>query len=248
MKIPKVIHYFWFGGKELPPMAKKCIASWKKYCPDYEIREWNESNFDVNQIPYTKQAYAAGKYAFVSDYARFLILEQMGGIYMDIDVELVRSLDDILERGAYLGCEEDYEAGILLNPGLGMAAEAHDPYLQEIVDTYQSINFQNEDGSQNMTTIVRYTTDFFKKHGLQEVPGIQKVGNFFIYPREYFSPQHYKTGKKTMTPNTHSIHHYIASWYTPYGRFADKMSHILGETWTGRIVKCKKKIMKLIGR
>lgn len=248
MNMPKVIHYCWFGGKELPALAKKCIESWRKYCPGYEIHEWNEKNFDVNQIPYTQQAYQQGKYAFVSDYARFYILEEFGGIYMDTDVELLKPMEDILERGAYIGCEEDGGKGITVAPGLGMAACAHDELLREIVEDYKKRDFLNADGSRNMTTVVEYTTCLFKRHGLKEIAGIQKIGNFTVYPREYFAPQHYKTGKVSITPHTHSIHYYSASWYTPYERFANKMSHILGETWTRRIVKCKKAVKKMIGR
>ncbi|MCI8660513.1 MAG: glycosyl transferase [Lachnospiraceae bacterium] len=248
MSIPRVIHYCWFGGKELPALAKKCIASWERYCPDYEIREWNEKNFDVNQIPYTRQAYQNGKYAFVSDYARFHILEEFGGIYMDTDVELLKPLENILENGAYIGCEEDGGQGIAVNPGLGMAACAHNEFLSEILDGYKNRLFLNKDGSQNVVTVVEYTTALFIKHGLKDLPGIQKIGDFTIYPREYFSPQHYKTGKVAITSKTYSIHYYSASWFTPYGRFANKMSHILGETWTKRIVKCKKAAKKMIGR
>lgn len=246
MSIPKVIHYCWFGGRELPSLSKRCIASWKKYCPDYEIREWNETNFDVNRIPYTCQAYQSGKYAFVSDYARFYVLEQFGGIYMDTDVELLKPLEDILEKGAYLGCEVDGGQGIAVNPGLGMAAFAHDEFLKEILRSYEAMHFFEPDGSQNMTTVVEYTTQLLVRHGLKDAPGIQQVGAFTVYPREYFSPQHYKTGKLSITPRTYSIHYYSASWFTPYGRFANRMSHILGESWTKRIVKCKKAIKGLI--
>lgn len=105
--IPKIIHYCWFGRGPLPELAQKCIASWKKYLPDYEIKEWNEDNFDVNIIPYTAEAYKAKKYAFVSDYARFWILYQYGGIYFDTDVEVIRPMDDIIERGNFMGFETD---------------------------------------------------------------------------------------------------------------------------------------------
>lgn len=232
----------------MPGLAKRCIASWKKFCPDYKIIEWNEENFDINAILYTQQAYHAQKYAFVSDYARFWILEHYGGIYMDTDVELLSSIEDILQNGAYIGCEQDAGEGITLNPGLGMAAEPHNKILKELLAGYQDREFVQHDGSFNLVTIVQYTTEVFKQYGLQELPGIQKIGDFTVYPREYFSPQHYRTGKLEITPNTHSIHYYSASWYTPYEKFADKMSHILGEKWTKRIVKCKKAIKRKIGK
>ena len=109
--IPKVIHYCWFGRNPLPPFAVKCIESWKKFLPGYEIKEWNEDNFDVNIIPYTQEAYEARKYAFVSDYARFYILYHHGGIYFDTDVEVIKSIDDIIERGAFMGCENEAKPG-----------------------------------------------------------------------------------------------------------------------------------------
>ena len=118
--IPKIIHYCWFGRKALPRSAKKCIESWKKYLPDYEIKEWNEDNFDVNMIPYTQEAYSAKRYAFVSDYARFYILYHYGGIYFDTDVEVIKPIDDILEKGAFMGCETiaEEEIPLYVAPGL----------------------------------------------------------------------------------------------------------------------------------
>ena len=104
-QIPKVIHYCWFGGNPLPELAKKCIASWRKYLPDYEIKEWNEQNFDVNQVMFTEEAYKLKNYAYVSDYVRFWVLYHYGGIYFDTDVEVIRPLDDIIARGSFLGFE-----------------------------------------------------------------------------------------------------------------------------------------------
>ena len=121
--IPKVIHYCWFGGNPLPPLALKCIESWKTFLPGYEIKEWNESNFDVNSIAYTREAYEARKYAFVSDYARFHILYHHGGLYFDTDVELIRPIDDIVARGAFMGCECEAKPGATapaVAPGLGL--------------------------------------------------------------------------------------------------------------------------------
>ena len=125
MTIPKVIHYCWFGGNPLPELAQRCIDSWRKYLPDYEIKEWNESNFNVNIIPYTAEAYQQGKYAFVSDYARFWILYRYGGIYFDTDVEVIRPLDDVLDRGGFMGFETHYKESlnpheVATNPGLSL--------------------------------------------------------------------------------------------------------------------------------
>jgi len=129
--IPKIIHYCWFGRNPLPASAQKCIDSWKKYFPDYEIKEWNEDNFDVNRIPYSRDAYAAKKFAFVSDYARFWILYYMGGVYFDIDVEVIHPMDDLIEKGPYMGWEKpDMSGRYTINPGLGRGHAANHAAVQ----------------------------------------------------------------------------------------------------------------------
>ena len=145
--IPKIIHYCWFGRGPLPELAQKCIASWKKYLPDYEIKEWNEDNFDVNIIPYTAEAYKAKKYAFVSDYARFWILYKFGGIYFDTDVEVIRPIDDIVERGNFMGFETDPSltnddaSKASVAPGLGklVVSATHPTFQSDIVAKSTSI-------------------------------------------------------------------------------------------------------------
>ena len=125
--IPKIIHYCWFGGNPLPELAIKCIESWKKYLPDYEIKEWNESNFDINCCAYVREAYEAKKWAFVSDYARFWILYQHGGLYFDTDVELIKSIDDLIVKGAFMGCEP-WNAAPALSLSLIHISEPTRPY------------------------------------------------------------------------------------------------------------------------
>ena len=212
--IPKVIHYCWFGGKPLPESAMKCINSWKKYLPGYEIMRWDESNFDVRSVPYVSQAYDAGKYAFVSDYARFCILHAHGGIYFDTDVEVVSPIDDILETGPYMGCEHMLSGDVAVNPGLGMAAEPGMAFLSQMIEKYRRLNFRKEDGSLDMTTIVSYTTDALSAEGFVCDDTLQRCCGFNIYPTEYFCPLDYRTGKLTMTRNTRTIHHYAATWHT----------------------------------
>ena len=144
--IPKVIHYCWFGRNPLPSLAIKCIESWRKYLPDYEIKEWNEDNFDVNIIPYTQEAYQVGKYAFVSDYARFWILYKYGGLYFDTDVEVIKPMDDIIARGPFMGCEKDVSdtsvasvapgLGLGVNPGLGLGVNPGLGLYKEIFEMY----------------------------------------------------------------------------------------------------------------
>lgn len=214
--IPKKIHYCWFGHNPLPPLALKCIKSWRKYLPDYEIKEWNEDNFDINIIPYVKEAYKAKKYAFVSDYTRFWILYHFGGIYFDTDVEVVNYLDDIIAKGAFMGCEIDAleERGPTVAPGLGIAVCPQNPIYKEILDFYNTIHFINEDGSLNLHTVVEYTTDILKNHGLTRKEGIQNCDGIFIYPKEYFCPKSYFDLKTYKTKKTVTIHHYAASWHT----------------------------------
>lgn len=212
--IPKVIHYCWFGGNPLPPLAEKCIASWKRFLPDYEIKEWNEQNFDVNIIPYTAEAFQAKKYAFVSDYARFWILYHYGGLYFDTDVEVIKPMGSIIAKGAFMGCEQDFKPGIELTvaPGLGLAVESKHEIYKAILEEYDSFHFLNEDGSNNDKTVVEYVTEILKKHGLRNSPGIQNVDGINVYPSEYFCPRDTVTKRMHITNNTYTIHHYMASW------------------------------------
>ena len=212
--IPKIIHYCWFGGNPLPELAQKCIASWKKFLPDYEIKEWNESNYDVRKISYIAQAYDAKKYAFVSDYARFDILYQYGGVYFDTDVEVIKDLSPIIERGAFIGVEKGLRP--LLAAGLGIASPAASDIYREILDSYQNEQFVNDDGSLNLKTVVTRVSDIFKSHGFVEQDIMQVVADTTVYPSEYFCPKDFDTGSLCLTENTCSIHHYDGSWMPPY--------------------------------
>lgn len=210
--IPKTIHYCWFGGNPLPDLAIKCISSWKEYFPDYEIKEWNESNFDLNCCAYVKEAYDAKKWAFVSDYARFWILYNYGGLYFDTDVEVIKDMSDIIKRGAFMGCESFDGSGILVNPGLGLGVGPGVNFYKEILDDYNNSHFLNSDGTHNYMTVVTRTTDFLVKHGLQPNDELQKIDGINIYPKDYFCPMDYTTGKVELTENSCSIHWYDASW------------------------------------
>lgn len=221
-KIPKVIHYCWFGGKELPELAQRCILSWKKYCPEYKIIEWNESNFDLNICQYVREAYNEKKWAFVSDYVRFWVLYNYGGIYVDTDVEFIKPIDTILENGAYMGCERvipqmselngSSNFKFMINPGLGLAAPANHFFVKEVLESFHSRSFYKESGEVDLTTIVDTTTFALKKYGYVDSNVIQNVAGFTIYPQSYFCPQDYITGDLIITDDTYSIHHYTASW------------------------------------
>lgn len=213
--IPKTIHYCWFGGKKLPWLAKKCIKSWKKYFPDYEIRRWDETNFDVFANPYISEAYKRKKYAFVSDYARFKILYENGGIYFDTDVEVVSPFDDILNGGAFMGYEFDPIENVKhgdIAPGLVLAAESGLAFYKEILELYDNLHFIHDDGTENLKTVVQYTTELFIKKGLTTKKGIQHISNITIYPEEYFSPMKWETREIVKTEQTLSIHHFAGSW------------------------------------
>ena len=237
--IPKVIHYCWFGRKPLPSLAIKCIESWKKYLPDYEIKEWNEDNFNVNIIPYTQEAYEASKYAFVSDYARFWILYRYGGLYFDTDVEVIKPMDDIIARGSFMGCETmaDGLTAISVAPGLGLGATSELSLYKEILDVYSKLHFIEKDGSYNLKTVVSYTTEILFKHGLRDSNDIQKCADVWVYPIEYFCPVSVKDGKLRITDNTRSIHHYSQSWQSPVRKYGRKTILLIGGERLKNILK-----------
>ncbi|GBU20885.1 glycosyl transferase [Fibrobacteres bacterium R8-0-B4] len=209
--INKIIHYCWFGQNPLPNDAMAYIDSWKKYFPDYDIKEWNESNYDVYKIPYTTEAYNAKKYAFVSDYARFDILYQYGGIYFDVDVEVIKPFGKILEDTAFIGTE----AVGLVAAGLGIGCNAGLSVVKEILDDYAKDSFLCNDGihEYNLKTVVwRFTEILIKKGFNAKNNELQKIAEFTIYPTEFFCPKDFVTGKLKITERTVSIHHYAGSW------------------------------------
>ena len=278
--IPKIIHYCWFGGNPLPESAKKCIASWRKFLPDYQIWQWSEKpshdnanhnpnpnglstihhlgegekngkendlfdkilGFDVNIIPYTQQAYEAKKYAFVSDYARFWILYKYGGLYFDTDVEIIKPLNDIIERGPFMGIEVRAKDGEYpqVNPGLGLGATPGMELYRLLLDKYATLRFLNEDGSLNQKTIVKYNTEVLQEQGLLPTNEIQVVSGVWIYPADYFNPLDSLTGKLYLTDNTRSIHWYMNSWSDSctFRQWLSRMSHRLFGTRIHNIKKC----------
>lgn len=240
--IPKVIHYCWFGGNPLPSSAVKCIKSWQKYLPDYELKEWNESNFDVNIIPYTSEAYSAKKYAFVSDYARFWILYKYGGLYFDTDVEVIKPLDDIIEKGPFMGCENSPVKGVStigVAPGLGLGVYPGLDLYKEMLELYSGLSFLEEQKKDSQMTIVTYTTEVLCNHGLKNNDDIQFVAGVYVYPKDYFCPKDYYTDELIITPNTRTIHHYSATWKSKGDKFKFKVQKILGNRLTGIIVRIK---------
>lgn len=202
--IPKKIHYCWFGGNEKPEKAKKCIKSWKKYCPDYEIIEWNEENFDVNQNGYTRMCIEEKKYAFLSDYARLVIIEEHGGIYFDTDVEVLRSIDELLDHEAFFGFENDE----YINTGVGFGAVAHHKSVETLKKAYDSYL----SGAKGTVACPTLNTEAFASVGLVKNGKRQNVLGAEIYPVEYLNPYDDTTGRLRKTKNTYSVHWYAKSW------------------------------------
>lgn len=238
--IPKVIHYCWFGGKPIPEKDKKCIESWKKFCPDFEIKEWNENNYDIEKNKYMSDAYKEKKWGFVPDYARFDIIYNEGGFYLDTDVELIKPLEELRENEAYMG----FESKRWINGGIGFGANAKNKLIKELRDMYENINFYNEDGSLNIKPSPYYITEFLEKKGLQRNNKMQLIDTMKIYPTEYFAAKDYITGKVTKTKNTISIHQYNASWQSPKSKFKLKVKQIMGNKIYNVLILVKKKIIK----
>ncbi|MDE6766969.1 MAG: glycosyl transferase [Eubacterium sp.] len=206
--IPKKIHYCWFGGNPKPDSVQKCINSWKKFCPNYEIIEWNESNFDIHCMPFVEQAIEAKKYAFASDVARLIVVYENGGLYFDTDVEVIKNFDDLLDNTAFLGFENnEYVAS-----GLGFGSEAGVEFFKKHIDVYKDEIFINPDGSFNMLGCPRVATKLLLEKGLVQNGQEQIVDGVHIYPSDYFNPYDSIIGKLIKTNNTYSVHWYDASW------------------------------------
>lgn len=232
--IPKIIHYCWFGGKPLPLLSVKCIESWRKYCPTYEIKEWNESNFDLNCCDYIKEAYEAKKWAFITDYVRLYVMVNEGGIYMDTDVEVIASLDKYLSHKAFSG----FENQVNIPTGI-MACEKGFPLFNEFLHDYDKRHFKLENGNFDLTTNVETITKLCKKYGFIGNNKFQEVNGFVLYPSEVFCPKNYDTGNIYLTKRTATIHHFSGSWLSKESKIS---AYIKGRT------KGKGKLLEIIGK
>lgn len=238
--IPKIIHYCWFGRGEMPPLAKKCIASWEKYLPEYRIKQWNEDNFDLSSYPYTEEAYRLRKFAFVTDVVRLFALYTEGGIYMDTDVEVLKPLDAFLDHPAFSGFEDEMHV-----PTGIMGAEKGSLWAKENLDLYEGRHFIQEDGTPDLTTNVATITGMMLRHGLkqdntyQEFPGLA-----VMYPKEYFCPLNPWTRKVEKTANTATIHHFMGSWSskTPVSVSRKWLMRLFGKQGYQTIRKWKLKV------
>lgn len=205
--IPKKIHYCWFGKNPKPELAIKCINSWKNYCPDYELIEWNENNFDIQSNQYVREAYQAKKYAFVSDYVRLYALYNHGGIYMDTDVELLKNLDNFLQFKAVSGFENDTQ----ILTGL-MACQKNFSLFHHFLSYYDYAKFINDDGSFNLTTNVITITNMMLDYEFIPNGQFQIVKDFALFPRNIFCPDHKLLNNKQYMKDTVSIHFFAGSW------------------------------------
>lgn len=202
--IPKVIHYCWFGGNPLGEKEKKCIESWKKFCPDYDIKEWNESNVNLDIIPYVRQACEAKKYAFASDVLRLWAIYTYGGIYLDTDVELIKSYDDLLNCEGFIG----FENNDFVNTGQCVACEKGNPIIKQMLDYYNDLQFDPN----KVIKCTEINTKILIDNGLELNGEKQIVNGFVVYPREFFNPYDNIVDKTYITDNTYSIHWYANSW------------------------------------
>jgi hypothetical protein len=205
--IPRIIHYCWFGRKPKSGLYRRCIASWYRLCPDYRIVEWNEDNFDCGQHPYLKWCYDHGKWAFLSDFARLLILKEHGGIYLDTDVELIKPLGTLLEYDAFLGFENE----TWIATGLGIGCVPDHPVADALLQPYLQMK-PAEDGSYKLTSCPRLNTEALLPYGLKQDGTRQQVCGAEILPAEYLNPYDDPTGRLNKTENTFSIHWFGKSW------------------------------------
>lgn len=239
--IPKKIHYCWFGGNPLPEMAQRCIQSWKMYCPDYEIIEWNETNFDLDCCAYVREAYEAKKWAFVSDVARLYALVTYGGVYMDTDVEVLRPIDDLLQYDAVSG----FEAKDRIPTGLMACQEGH-PLFVELLHDYDNTHFLKEDGTFDTTTNVTRITKTCLKYGLRLDNTLQTVNGFTLLPYEYLCPKDSVTKVLTITKNTYVIHHFDGSWLADEDKYAAMLREKYKKIMPNGMARCVAKFIAVV--
>lgn len=221
MSVPKVIHCVWVGGKKFPRLPRKCIKSWKKHLPDYQIKIWNEKNFPIDSNRFCAEAYQAKQYAFVSDYIRMYVLYHEGGIYMDTDVEVLRPFtEEMIGGDGFAGFETDYR---LCTAVLGCAPGQ--AVFGQMLDSYASIRFINEDGTKNNIPNVLKFTAIATEHGLKPNDSKQTIAGLTIYPQTFFSPLSLVSDEPCISENTHTIHHFSGTWCNLELRFHSKWNH-----------------------
>lgn len=237
--IPRKIHHCWFGHGEMPQLALDCIASWHKYMPNWEYKLWNEDNFDVNCTPYTKEAYEAGKYAFVSDYVRLLALKHEGGLYLDVDFEVYKPFDDLLNYHAFAGIEGSKYQPVMMGV---CASEPHGQWVIEMLEAYKDRHFLKPNGAPDLTTNVQYITAIMAKNGFRQDGTEQDYKDLHIFPVDYFSPRH-TTGEYIRTENTYCEHRGVSSWANQKSG-KKTLARIIGNQNMTRLIKLKRKLVR----
>lgn len=217
--LPKKIHYCWFGKKDKPKAVLKCIASWKKFCPDYEIIEWNENNFNIGDNGYTDYCYKNEKWAFLSDFVRLIIVAEHGGIYFDTDVELLRPLDELVKYDAFYGFENCEN----VNTGQGFGAVAHHSTVEAMREEYLKLT-PDKDGVYPTVTCPKLNTQALLPFGLVLNGEKQNVAGAVILPVDYMNPYDDQTGTLNKTSNTISVHWYSKSWLSKSVIFRSKIT------------------------
>lgn len=237
----KIIHYIWLGGKKKPRIIKKCIRTWRRFMPDYEIKEWNESNVDLDLCPFVREAYNAKKYAFAADVIRFDVLARYGGLYFDVDVRMLQPLYSLIDEcDAFAGYERKN-----VNPGLVLfAKEPNNYYMTEMVKIYKEQRFILEDGSFNVKVVGDYFTELLMKNGFVNENSLQKLNGITIYPSEFFCPSVGVTDETFFTDNTYTKHLFYASWQTKKYKTKILIQKMLGKRITNFCVKLKAKFRR----
>ena len=231
--IPKIIHYCWFGKKSMDELSLKCLESWNVHLPDYELWLWDEDKFDTNSSHFTKEAYEAKKYAFVTDYVRLYALKNYGGIYMDTDIEVIKNLDKFLAFPAFAGFQDSKN----IQTGL-IGSEKNGKWITELLEYYQDRHFVLPNGKldtkTNVTIITQHmlTKGFVPNNQHQEIDGMVT-----LFPQDFFCAKSFTTGKITLTEQTHTIHHFASSWYSPFQKFRKQIKFLLANIGLYRIIR-----------
>lgn len=235
--IPKIIHYCWFGRGEMPELAQKCIATWHEHMPDWEYKLWNEDNFDVNSVSYTKEAYEAKKYAFVSDYVRLWALRNEGGLYLDVDFEVFKPFDELLGYHAFAGFEGSKRQPVMMGV---CASEPQGEWVTEMLNAYQDRHFVLPDGALDMTTNVQFVNERMRQQGFEQNGKEQDYKDLHVFPVEYFCPRK-TTGEYFRTVNTYCDHLGLGSW-SGKGGWKAWIGLVVGTENMVRLIKLKRKL------
>lgn len=239
----KYIHYCWFGGKPLPDLAIKCLDSWKKYLPDYEIIRWDESNVDLEECSFVKGAYENKKWAFVSDYVRTKALYEYGGIYFDTDMEIVKPIDNLFECQTFLGVEDSGFVAV----GVWYEKKAHSFLPEKLLQKYQSLTEFSVDLMSSLSIpnlLTNILKDYNITYGSKEIQYLEE--GIVIYPRDYFYPYSFNRDNNLFSENTCMIHYYDATWLSKRQKLEMQMVRKLGKNRTVQIIKFAQQTKRLV--